>query len=64
MRYTDLSDIGGFLWWILIKFRQTKLKEEQTKLKEEQSNEKWARNIFFLIVVVVCLGWIVSKVSN
>lgn len=57
MRYTDLSDTGGFLWWILIKFRQT-------KLKEEQSNEKWARNIFFLIVVVVCLGWIVSKVSN
>ena len=57
MRYTDLSDIGGFLWGILIKFRQT-------KLKEEQSNEKWARNIFFLIVVVVCLGWIVSKVSN
>lgn len=57
MRYTDISDIGGFLWWILIKFRQT-------KLKEEQSNEKWARNIFFLIVVVVCLGWIVSKVSN
>lgn len=57
MRYTDLSDIGGFLWWILIKFRQT-------KLKEEQSNKKWARNIFFLIVVVVCLGWIVSKVSN
>ena len=57
MRYTDLSDIGGFLWWILIKFRQT-------KLKEEQSNEKWARNILFLIVVVVCLGWIVSKVSN
>ena len=57
MKYTDLSDIGGFLWWILIKFRQT-------KLKEEQSNEKWARNIFFLIVVVVCLGWIVSKVSN
>ena len=57
MRYTDLSDIGGFLWWILIKFRQT-------KLKEEQSNEKWARNIFFLIAVVVCLGWIVSKVSN
>ena len=57
MRYTDLSDIGGFLWWILIKFRQT-------KLKEEESNEKWARNIFFLIVVVVCLGWIVSKVSN
>lgn len=57
MRYTDLSAIGGFLWWILIKFRQT-------KLKEEQSNEKWAKNIFFLIVVVVCLGWIVSKVSN
>lgn len=57
MRYTDLSDIGGFLWWILIKFKQT-------NLKDEQSNEKWARNIFFLIVVVVCLGWIVSKVSN
>lgn len=57
MRYTDLSDIGGFLWWILIKFRQT-------KLKEEQSNEKWARNILFLIIVSTFLGWVVSKVSN
>jgi len=54
MRYTDLSDIGGFLWWILIKFRQT-------KLKEEQSNEKWARNILFLIIVSTFLGWVVSK---
>lgn len=31
MRYTDLTDIDGFLWWFLIKFKQTKLKDEQSK---------------------------------
>lgn len=55
MRYTDLSDIGGFLWWILIKFKQT-------NLKDEQSNEKWARNILFLIIISTFLGWVVSEV--
>ena len=53
MRYKDLSDIGGFLWWILIKFKQTNLKEEQSK-------ERWARNIIFLTVIGTFLGWFIK----
>ncbi len=48
MRFQLENDIGGFLWWLLIKFRKTNLKEEQSK-------EKWSRNIFFLIVNRNCL---------
>lgn len=40
MRYRALTDLGGFLWWLLIKFAKTDLEEEQTK-------NNWARNIFF-----------------
>ena len=44
MRFEDFSDIGGFLWWLLIKFCKT-------KLEDEQAEDKWARNILFLIVL-------------
>jgi hypothetical protein len=54
MRYTDLCDLGGFLWWLLIKFCKTKLEDEQTK-------EKWSRNIFFLLVIGIGLAFIVIK---
>lgn len=53
MRYTDLADIGGFLWWLLIKFCKTNLKEEQTK-------SKWSRNIFVFLVFGILIGFIVS----
>src|SRR5690554_2563173 len=43
MRYTDLSDIGGFLWWLLIKFCKT-------DLKDEQKENKWSRNILTLLL--------------
>jgi hypothetical protein len=52
MRYILLTDFGGFLWWSLIKFCKT-------KLKDEQSEDKWARNILFVIV----LGLIVTYMS-
>jgi hypothetical protein len=52
MRYILLTDFGGFLWWSLIKFCKT-------KLKDEQSEDKWARNILFVIV----LGLIVAFIS-
>ena len=48
MRYELLADIGGFLWWLLIKFCSTKLKDEQTK-------KKWSRNIFVFIVAIYLL---------
>ncbi len=52
MRYKIESDIGVFLWWVLIKFCKT-------DLKEEQAENKWSRNIFFLAV----LGLIVAFIS-
>jgi hypothetical protein len=52
MRFRLESNIGGLLWWILIKFCKT-------KLEDEQSDDKWSRNILFLIV----LGLIVAFIS-
>ena len=52
MRYIVLTDFGGFLWWLLIKFCKT-------KLLDEQSEDKWVRNILFLIV----LGLITTFIS-
>lgn len=51
MRYTDLADIGGFLWWFFIKFCMTNLKEEQTE-------DKWSRNIFVLLIFGILIGFI------
>ena len=55
MRYELFTDLGGFLWWVLIKFCKTKLEEEQTK-------EKWARNIIFLIVLLYLVAFLTIKV--
>lgn len=54
MRYIILSDIGGLLWWFLIRFCKT-------KLEDEQADGKWARNIFFLCVVGILIAFIVIK---
>ncbi len=54
MRYQLESDIVGFLWWLLIKFCKTNLKEEQSK-------DKWSRNIFLLIVISIIIGFIAVK---
>ena len=48
MRYAEFSDIGGFLWWIFVRFCKT-------DLKEEQSENHWARNIFVLAMVFIGL---------
>ncbi|MFN3757541.1 MAG: hypothetical protein ACK4RM_11350 [Flavobacterium sp.] len=49
MRFKIESDIGGFLWWVLIRFCKT-------DLKEEQSRDQWSRNIFFLMLLVLIVG--------
>ena len=54
MRYTDFSDLGGFLWWLLIKFCKT-------NLKDEQANDNWSRNIFFLIVIGLIISFVYIK---
>jgi hypothetical protein len=55
MRYELLTDIGGFLWWIFIKFCSTKLEEEQTK-------EKWSRNIIVFIVAAYLIAFVTIKI--
>jgi hypothetical protein len=52
MRYPLLDYLGGFLWWLLIKFCKT-------KLEDEQAQDKWARNILFSII----LGLIATFIS-
>lgn len=52
MRYPLLDYLGGFLWWLIIKFCKT-------KLEDEQAQDKWARNILFLIL----LGLIATFIS-
>lgn len=54
MRYELLTDLGGFLWWLFIKFCKTDLDEEQSK-------EKWSRNIFFLIIIGTIIGFVSVK---
>lgn len=54
MTYIIYSDIGGFLWWFLIKFCKTKLKDEQLEKYE-------ARNILFLIVLCLLGVFIASR---
>lgn len=57
MRYREVCDLGGFLWWLLIRFTKTKLSDEQTE-------EKWARNIAFLLLCVLIIGFISVKVEE
>jgi hypothetical protein len=57
MRYILLTDIGGFLWWLVFKFCRT-------KLEDEQKAENWARNIFILIVFGVLIAIISNKFFN
>lgn len=54
MRYIILSDIDGLLWWVFIKFCKT-------NLDDEQSEDKWARNIFFLIIIGVVVAFVSIK---
>lgn len=55
MAYEFLTDIGGFLWWSLIKFGKTDLKKEQSK-------EKWSRNLIFLIAIGYLIGFLSIKI--
>ncbi len=55
MRYEFLTNIGGFLWWLTIKFGRTDLKDEQLKIN-------WARNLFYLIVLGLIVAFVFIKI--
>lgn len=54
MRYPLFHYLGGLLWWIIIKFCKT-------DLQEEQGENNWARNVFFMIVIIIILSFIAIK---
>ncbi len=54
MRYKLLTDIGGFLWWLVVKFCSTKLEDEQVK-------EKWSRNIIVFILATYLVGFLIVQ---
>ena len=55
MRYELLTDIGGLIWWVFIKFCSTELEKEQTK-------EKWSRNIIVFIVAAYLITFVTLKI--
>jgi hypothetical protein len=55
MRYPFLHYLGGFLWWLIIKFCRT-------KLEDEQAEQKRVRNILFSIILGLIATFISIKV--
>lgn len=54
MLFTDLSDFGGFIWRLGVRFTKTDLVKEQSK-------EYWSRNILIVLLLLTFFGWIISK---
>jgi hypothetical protein len=54
MRFPLFHYLGGLLWWLFIKFCKT-------DLEDEQSEEKWSRNVFFMMIIIVVLMFISVK---
>ncbi len=54
MRYPLLHYLGGFLWWLFIKFCKT-------DLETEQAEDKRIRNILFTIVIGLVISFIIVK---
>lgn len=52
--YRYQGQIGGFLWWVLIRFCKT-------KLEDEQRQSKIARNVFFTYVMLIAMMFIAVK---
>lgn len=57
MRFKDLSDIGGWLWWVFIKFCKT-------DLKMEQKDDKWSRNILIFLITSILIGFMINLLTD
>jgi hypothetical protein len=54
MRYPFLHYLGGFLWWLLIKFCKT-------NLEDEQAENNRIRNLVFSITLGIVITFISVK---
>jgi hypothetical protein len=56
MRHRLLTNIGGLIWWLFIKFGKTDLDIELAK-------ENWSRNLFIFLIIIILLGFISVKLQ-
>ena len=47
--------LGGYIWWIFVKFCKT-------KIEDEQKMENAARNIFTSIVMIIFIAFVCIKI--
>ena len=52
-----IIELGGFLWWLIIRFGKT-------SLKKEQSEKYGARNIFFICSLIIFLCFLKIKIID
>jgi len=53
----SIVNLGGSLWWVLVRFCRTKLSDEHKK-------EKTARNFIFLVFICYLVAFISIKVTS
>ncbi len=56
MIHRDLADLGGWIYWLLVK-------RQKTQLKEEQSDKKLARNIAIFLVCLYTFVFLSEKLA-
>jgi hypothetical protein len=56
-RNTVFIELGGFLWWVLIRFTKTDLKKEQSK-------KYGARNVLFIFLLIFFIAFMKIKVID
>jgi len=56
-RNTVFVEIGGFLWWLFIRFGQT-------SLKKEQSEKYDARNVLFIFIFIMIISFVKIKIID
>lgn len=57
MIHRDLADLGGWIYWLLVK-------RQKTQLKEEQSDEKLVRNITIFLVCLYIVVFLSEKLAT
>ncbi|UMY65275.1 MULTISPECIES: hypothetical protein [unclassified Flavobacterium] len=55
-RIKPFVDLGGFIWWVAVRFCRT-------RLKEEQSEKHLERNVVLFLVVAYLLGYVTVQVT-
>jgi len=55
-RIKPFVDLGGFIWWLAVRFGRT-------RLKDEQSEKHLERNVLLFLVIAYLLGYVTVKLT-